>query len=487
MSSWVYSLRFRLIASFGLVLALALISVSLYVSRAAAQEALRYEQEVEESRAARLRQVVSSYYAANRPRRFDLRPLQGTPFPWTIARGGEAQSFGPWPFELQPVLEQAGALYGWEIAVLDADGTVVSLSFQGSKTITERFMAHHGEHFKALPIYQDGVKVAEVAFDPDPQEADVASPEPPVSRLVSLLNHSLILTGLIAGVGGVFLVSLLSQRVLEPVSSLRNAARRLGQGDLSQRVPATTKDEIGELGMAFNSMAASLERGERQRRNMMADIAHELRTPLSNIQGYVEAVRDGLLAPDEQTMGAIHQQALHLGRLVEDVRLLALAEAGALRLDVQPSPLPDLLARSVEAVRPRTEARGVALSLESPDNLPPAAMDRTRISQVVGALLDNALLHTPNGGRVSVQAVALDGATAQVTVADTGEGIAPEDVGRIFERFYRVDPSRNRATGGTGLGLTIAKQLIEAHGGRIWAESEPGKGSRFIFTLPLAR
>ncbi len=248
----------------------------------------------------------------------------------------------------------------------------------------------------------------------------------------------------------------------------------------------SSTDEIGQLGRTFNLMAQNLQTSEQQRRDLVADVAHELRTPISNIQGYLEAVKDGLLQPDSPTIDTIHQQVLHLAHLVEDLRLLALMEAGALRLDREPDSLEDLLGRSVEAVRPRAESGGISLSLEIPRDFPLVMMDRTRISQVVANLLDNAMFHTPAGGRVKVEAEVIQGTWAAVAVTDTGEGIPPEETQLVFERFHRVDPSRARSTGGVGLGLTIAKQLIEAHGGSIHAESPPGAGSRFIFELPLA-
>ena len=217
----------------------------------------------------------------------------------------------------------------------------------------------------------------------------------------------------------------------------------------------------------------------------MADVAHELRTPLSNIQGYLEAVKDGLLQPDTSTIDTIHQQVTHLTLLVEDLRLLALADAGALRLNSEPDSLEQALSKSIEAVRPRADARSVTLDLDIPPDFPLVEMDRTRIAQVVGNLLENAISHTPEGGLVSVRADISDSGSARVAVSDTGSGIPPDDLPLVFERFYRVDPSRTRSTGGAGLGLTIAKQLVEAHGGVIYVESEPGRGSRFVFELPL--
>ena len=217
----------------------------------------------------------------------------------------------------------------------------------------------------------------------------------------------------------------------------------------------------------------------------MADVAHELRTPLSNIQGYLEAVRDGLVEPNSATIETIAHQASLLSRLVEDLRLVALAEAGALSLSLAPESLEQVLRAAVESFRPRAQASGIDLSPDIPAEFPTVEMDRGRITQVVGILIENAIVHTPEKGRVIVMAELAGGVKAKVTVADTGEGIPPQDISKVFERFYRVDPSRSRATGGVGLGLTIARQLVEAHRGTLRAESEPGNGSRFIFELPL--
>ncbi len=231
-------------------------------------------------------------------------------------------------------------------------------------------------------------------------------------------------------------------------------------------------------------MADGLESAERQRRNMVADAAHELRTPLSNIRGYVEAVRDGVLEPDPETLATIHQQVLYLTDLVDDLRLLAETEAGDFGLNREPGSLFEAVRTSVEGVRARAEAKGVVLEVDLPAGSPGVEFDRTRISQVVGNLLDNAIHHTPPGGTVTVSA-SVGPAVATVSVADTGEGMPAEAVPFVFERFYRVDPSRSRSTGGAGLGLTIAKQLVEAHGGSIRVHSAAGEGTTITFDLPL--
>ena len=450
MSSWLFSLQFRLIAAFALALALALSSVSLYVGYTAKQATNQFERDVEEARAARIEQMITQYYAASRG--------------W----GG-----------LQPAIEQASSLYGVNIVVKDSSGNVIADSRAASGSNDAAAM----EEKYSLPVLSRGREVGTVAMAPSVAPLEV--PEPSVSILASALNRSLLWTGLAAGLAGVLLVSLLSRRVLAPARALGSAASLLGQGDLSQRVSTQGRDEIADLGRTFNSMAEDLEHAEQQRRSLMADVAHELRTPLSNIQGYLEAVRDGLMQPDNRTIDTIHQQVLHLTFLVEDLRLLALADAGALRLDREPDSLEQALNKSIEAVQPRAESRSVTLSLDIPPDFPLVEMDRTRIAQVVGNLLENAISHTPEGGLVSVTSEVTTNGWARVSVADTGAGIPADDLPLVFERFYRVDPSRTRSTGGAGLGLTIAKQLVEAHGGSIHAESEPGKGSRFVFELPL--
>ena len=308
--------------------------------------------------------------------------------------------------------------------------------------------------------------------------------DPPLTRFAEATNRSLLLAGTAAGVGGILLLSLFSRRILASVRTLNSAAQHLGRGNLSQRVPTQSRDEIGQLARTFNTMAEGLENAERQRRNMTADVAHELRTPLSNIQGYVEAVRDGVLEPTSDTLDTIHQQVSYLSRLVDDLRLVAETESGNFVLNRAPSSLGVVVRESVEAVRPRAEAKGVNVSLEIPPELPAFEFDRTRIGQVMGNLLENAIRHTPSGGNVTVSAQ-VEQSRASVAVADGGEGIPREALGHVFERFYRVDPSRARTTGGAGLGLTIAEQLVEAHGGSIRAESKAGHGSRFIFDLPM--
>ena len=280
---------------------------------------------------------------------------------------------------------------------------------------------------------------------------------------------------------GVLLIRTLSK----PLRDVRDGAQRLAAGDLSYRVPVTRSDELGDVARQFNEMATALERDEQLRQRLMADIAHELRTPLTIIRAQVEALGDGVFPMTVENVAPIYDQTILLGRLVEDLRDLALAEAGRLpleRCDVEPG---DLAHRVVESFQPQAQAKGIRLTCECAGDLPTLQADAQRLMQVLGNLLSNALRYTPAGGGVTVRAWA-DAQGTHLTVRDTGSGIAPEHLVHLFERFYRADKSRSRADGGTGLGLCIAKQLVEAHGGTIAVQSEVGVGTTFTINFPPA-
>jgi len=336
--------------------------------------------------------------------------------------------------------------------------------------------------------------------------------DPIQAGFLRTVNSALIWSAIAAGLAALVLTLVLSRRILGPIDALTAAARVLGQGDLSQRVRVSSKDEIGELARAFNAMADGLAHQEQLRRGMVTDVAHELRTPLTNIRGYLEALRDGVARPSPALLASLHEEALLLNRLVDDLQDLALAEAGQLRLDRRPIVLTELVTQAVNALQSAADTKGLRISAELPDSLPPVEADPERIGQVLRNLLSNALIHTPRGGSISVAAEyiadcrpvlsAVEGlqiadcpapqltsnqqqSAILVRVRDTGSGIAPEHLPNIFERFYRADRARSRATGGAGLGLAIVKQLVAAHGGRVWADSQVGAGAQFTFTLPV--
>jgi signal transduction histidine kinase len=293
----------------------------------------------------------------------------------------------------------------------------------------------------------------------------------------------ILITGAALAVAvGLALGALLSRRLTAPLQRLAAAARAVAGGDLDQRLQTEGSDEMVEVARAFNEMTTALGESERQRQNMVADVAHELRTPLTVVQGSLRAILDDVYDLDKAEISRLYDETRLLSRLVDDLRELALADAGQLRLSPRPTDLDRIIQDSIDNLALGAEAREVSLSALLPDDLPAVQADPDRVSQVLRNLLVNALLYTPAGGSVTVYASTANG-MIEVAVADTGVGIDPEDLPHIFERFWRADPARARM-GSTGLGLSIAQSLIEAQGGRIWAESAPGQGSTFRFTLP---
>ncbi|MGD9406200.1 MAG: ATP-binding protein, partial [Anaerolineae bacterium] len=293
------------------------------------------------------------------------------------------------------------------------------------------------------------------------------------------VNRSLVWAGVAAGVVALALGLLLARQLAAPIRALTEAANRLADGEMTQ-VRVRSDDEIGELGQAFNSMARSLAQQETLRRNLMADIAHELRTPLTVIRSDLEALLDGVYEPTPEALASVQEETLLLARLVDDLRALAQAEAGQLRLEREPLDLAELLRGVAASFDLQAHGQGQELRLELDPDLPVVEADPVRVRQVAANLVSNALRHAPEAGCVTVRAEALP-AEVRVSVADDGPGIAEEDVSRIFDRFWRGPQPRAQ---GSGLGLTIARELVRAHGGRIWVESEPGQGSTFFFTLP---
>lgn len=263
-----------------------------------------------------------------------------------------------------------------------------------------------------------------------------------------------------------------------PLGNLMDAADAVGDGDLTVRVPEMGSPDFRRLAHSFNRMVAELERADEQRRNLTADVAHELRTPLHIIQGNLEGVLDGVYEPTPDHLNATLDETRALARLVEDLRLLSLAEAGQLTLVKEPVDLTEFLTDVQTSFSGTAEALGVDLRVETETGLRVVA-DPGRLDQVIGNLVANALRHTPRTGRITLAASSTPRG-ARITVADTGEGIPAEDLPFVFDRFWKGDRARTRAEGaGSGLGLAIARQLVQAHGGQIEVESQPGAGTRF--------
>lgn len=311
------------------------------------------------------------------------------------------------------------------------------------------------------------------------------SPPPPLHEaFLQTVNRSLwIATGVVAVVA-LILALLLIRHLTGPLRNLAAAAHRIAAGDLTARVEETGEDELGKLAQSFNAMAESLEEAERSKRQMIADVAHELRTPITVLRAAVEGFEDGVLEPTPENLSTLKDKVHLTARLIEDLQQLALADMGRLSLRQEPFPLEPVIADIAAMIGPQLEDGGIQLALDLPPDLPPAAGDRQRIQQVLLNLMANALRHTPAGGEILVTA-RTDGSEIEVSVCDTGPGISPEDAAHLFARFYRGREERAAGTG-TGLGLSVAKAIVEAHGGRIWAENRPTGGACFHFTLPRA-
>jgi signal transduction histidine kinase len=293
----------------------------------------------------------------------------------------------------------------------------------------------------------------------------------------------LLVAGAVAAATALLIARWLARGMTQPLREMAKAARSMEAGDYGQRVRTGSRDEVGQLAVAFNRMSGELEDLERLRRDLVANVSHELRTPISALRARLENLLDGVERPDPETLQVMLAQTERLGRLVDQLLELSRLESGDVPMVRERVALPPLVARVLLEIDVMRARRDVELTEDLPNDLPAVYADAERVHQVLFNLLDNAVRFTPSGGRVTVRASRRNG-SVDVTVADTGPGIAAEHLSRVFERFYRIDPGRSRNEGGTGIGLAIARSVVEAHGGRIWVESEPGKGSVFTFELP---
>lgn len=309
--------------------------------------------------------------------------------------------------------------------------------------------------------------------------------EPLEDRFARSVNSALWIAGLAVGVVGILLAVALLRQIMGPLRRLDVATRRIAQGEFSDRIMVASKDELGRLAQSFNTMAASLEEAERTKRQLIADVSHELRTPITVLRTALEGLRDGVVEPTPENFAALQNKVLLTGRLVEDLQQLALADAGRLSIRKERRDLKELLEGIRATVGVQFEDGDIELRMDLPEDLPPVEIDRQRVEQVVLNLLSNAMRYTPAGGEIRIAAQVRSG-MVEVSVCDTGPGLSEDETKHVFDRFYRVDRSRERAGGGAGLGLAIAKALIEAQGGNIWAESgSRGGGACFRFTLPV--
>lgn len=330
---------------------------------------------------------------------------------------------------------------------------------------------------KGIPIEINGKLAGTVISTGQP-----LIPKPVDQKYIDQINQALW----IAALGSMFIALalgwLISRSVTHPIRELTHATQEMARGKLGQTIPIRSQDEMGELAQSFNRMSADLARANLARKQMTADIAHDLRNPLTVLSGYLESLQDGKLKPTPERFATMQAEARHLQRLVEDLRTLSLADADELKLNRETLPIAELLGRVANAYRHQVEQSQILLGVEIEPNLCEANLDGARMEQALGNLMSNALRHTPPGGQITVWAKSADNGVA-LGVRDNGSGIPADDLPRIFERSFRGDSSRSGD--GSGLGLAIAKSIVQAHGGEIRAESQINKGSNFSIYLPV--
>jgi signal transduction histidine kinase len=458
-------MRHRLLFSFTLVVLVSVIGVVVFALRGAASTVRTFMYRGSMVASDDLVEALQDYYALN-----------GS---W---QGAESLLGGSGRGQGQGGMMHGQGMMGQRLRLADASGAVVADTAGAAAGELSR-----AEREAAIPLKVDGRTVGYLAW-----QGGMAFSAADQSFLVGNLTRAAVTAGLIAAGLSLLLALLLSYTLMRPVRELTLAARRLGERNLSQRVRVSGKDELAEMALTFNRMADSLQQAEDNRRALTADIAHELRTPLAVQRAHLEALQDGVYPLTPENLAPVLEQNLLLTRLVDDLRTLALADAGQLTLERTPTDLTALVERLVERFQPQAVRRNIALALQSAawDGLPQALnIDPQRVDQILSNLLSNALRYTPDGGQIAV-GVAVDGAAGlgrpavQITVRDSGPGIPPEALPHVFERFYRADRSRSRAEGGSGLGLAIARQLAEAHGGSLTAANHPQGGAVFTLILP---
>lgn len=355
----------------------------------------------------------------------------------------------------------------------DSRGQVILL-YGKVPTASQTYQPSEGE--TRLSLSSNGEPVGELVYS----RVSIFAPWRIAFGLLLPVAGISVLLGLLTLVIGM----LLMRRVVNPLAEVIAAARSVAGGDLSARVEVQGPDDLRALSDSFNHMADALQNNEHERRNLLADVAHELRTPLTVLRGRLEGILDGVYPADETHIAPVLEETYLLERLVDDLRLLTLAEGGQLHFDLKPVHLGELACQSADVFDPQAKELQVTLAVEVEEPLPLVTVDPQRTAQVIGNLLSNALNFTSLQGKITIR-VSASGGKVRLTVSDTGPGLPEADLGRIFERFWRGEKSRSRQYGGSGLGLAIARQLIEAQAGRIFAENIPGGGLMVGFELPV--
>ena len=340
------------------------------------------------------------------------------------------------------------------------------------------------QEYIGVPIIREGAAIGAIYLAQPVEGSGIAGAIAGTARFVRTVWWELLVAGAIAAFLALAMARFLARGMTQPLRDMAEAARSMARGDYRQKVEAQSRDEVGQLAVAFNRMAGEMESVERLRHDLVANVSHELKTPISALRARLENLLDGVEKPNPDVLAVMLNQSERLSRLVDQLLDLSQLESGSVPLTREPVELAPLVQRVAGDVTASRPDRTVEVRSDVPRDLPMVEGDPERLHQVLFNLLDNAYRFTPTGGVVTVRAAQENGAL-RVSVEDTGPGIPEEHLPLVFERFYRADPSRSREDGGTGIGLAIARSVVEAHGGRIWAESTLGKGATFSFVLPV--
>lgn len=445
------SLFFRLMGAFALIIVVGVVTVALIANQTTASEFQQFMVRGQMVRAQDLANELAAYYRT-RGNWEGVAPLLNNNS-GSMMMGGE----GLW--------------------LADTDGIIIASS--DNSRLGQSITA--SERTEGITIQVDGERVGTFVANSQMMHGmtDAAAQD-----FLQQVNRSILLAGIAAAAIALVLGFILFRQITAPLDALAAASDKIAMGDLTARASVRGEDEIARVAHSFNAMADQLARSEETRRNMLADIAHELRNPIGVIQSHLEAMQDGVFPLNQEQVASLHDETLLLARLVGDLRELALAEAGQLRLNRAPTDLRALIEHTAAAFQAQANEQHVTLETILDENIPALNLDAQRIEQVLRNLLSNALRHTAAKGTIT-GTLSQEKNFARVEVRDTGTGIAPDALPHVFERFWRGDKSRSRAQGSTGLGLAIAKQWVEQHGGSIGVESELGKGTTFWFTLPI--
>jgi signal transduction histidine kinase len=464
---WLQSLRARFFLAFALVALLGIGTVALVANQVTTHQFALYISRGGQMRAQRWAQIVAESYAQTGSWQGVEDLFEGVS-PSSMPGQGRGRGQGQLRQGLSSTDDE-------RFLIVDIEGRVVVDT--EDELIGQPLDADALEH--GTPIVVDGRQVGTLLIT----TPDLSGHTELERRFLEAVRRAVLWAMLLVAAASLIAAALLSRQLVAPLRQLTSAAEAMADGDLSQRVQVRSRDQIGELAHAFNAMAGDLQAAEIQRRQMTADIAHELRNPLSVIRGNLEAMLDQVYPLDVEHLAPVYEETVLLQRLVEDLRLLSLADAGQLQLvrsDVNVTKLLSGIADSVQAI---AQDKGISLRVDTAEAS--LGVDADRLRQIIGNLVNNALRYTPEGGTVTLRARA-DGGQVCLAVSDSGQGISSTDLPHIFDRFYRADSARDRTSGGSGLGLAIVRALVKAHGGSVDVQSDEGQGTTFTVWLPRA-